>query len=271
MLRRSEHSLFAEQTALKPGLLQGLDPRVKIIGLVALIIDVTLSRNLFTIVLAFAVGIGLAIASRAPIAAVAKRGWLPALLFTGVIAIPVIFVTPGETITRIPLLNLGVTQQGVTSALYLISRVEATATLSILLVLCTRWTHILKGLRVLYVPVVFVVILGMTYRYIFVMLESARNMLIARRSRFVGKMDGRESRRFAAGNIGVLLAKSLQLNTDVYLAMQSRGFRGEVYVIDDFLMKRRDWLALSLFTFTAAVVFWLGRQDSLLSLLRWQS
>lgn len=270
LLARSEHSLFAEELALKPGLLQGLDPRVKLIGLFGLIVDITFARNLFTILLVFAIGIGLAVLSRVPIAALAKRAWIPALLFTGVIAIPVIFITPGEAVGRVPFLNLEVSQRGVASALYLISRVEVTATLSLLLVFCTRWTHILKALRVLFVPVVFVVILGMTYRYIFVILEMARNMLLARRSRLMGKMNGRQARQLAVGNIGVLLAKSFQLNTDVYMAMQSRGFRGEVYIIDDFVMKGSDWLALSLFALSAAAVYWLGRMDSFQSFLNWQ-
>jgi energy-coupling factor transporter transmembrane protein EcfT len=117
------------------------------------------------------------------------------------------------------------------------------------------------------VPVVFVVILGMTYRYIFVMLETARNMFEARQSRLVGSLGGAESRRLAAGSVGVLLSKSFYLHSEVYLAMQSRGFRGEVYTLDDFLMRRRDWLALGVFLLIAGFAFWFGRQDSLESLL----
>ena len=197
----------------------------------------------------------------------ATRAWLSAIAFTGTIALPVIFITPGNALLHIPFLNWTITEQGVTSALYLIMRVETTVTLSLLLVLSTLWTHVLKGLRVLRVPIVFVVILGMTYRYIFVMLETARNMFEARQSRLVGALDASESRRIAAASIGVLLTKSFYLNSEVYLAMQSRGFRGEVYTLDEFTMKRRDWLALAAFLLTAIFAFWLGRQDSLESLL----
>ena len=180
---------------------------------------------------------------------------------------PVLFITPGEAVLRLPLLGWTITAQGLTSAGYLISRVETTVTLSLLLILCTLWTHVLKGLRVLRVPVVFVVILGMTYRYIFVMLETAQNMFEARQARLIGKLDGSESRRIAAGSIGVLLTKSFQLNSEIYLAMQSRGFRGEVYSLDDFKMNRNDWLALFGFLLIAVMAFWLGRQNSLESLL----
>ncbi len=270
LVRKTERALFAEELARKNGFLQGLDPRVKIVGLLALILAVTLSRNFFTIIFIFALAVALAITSCVPIRTLAARAWLSAIVFTGTIALPVIFITPGNAVWQVPFLNWTITEQGMTSALYLIMRVETTVTLSLLLVLCTLWTHVLKGLRVLRVPIVFVVILGMTYRYIFVMLETARNMFEARQSRLVGALDGRESRRLAAASIGVLLTKSYHLNSEVYLAMQSRGFRGEVYTLDEFAMKRRDWLALAAFSLTAIFAFWLGRQDSLASLLNLQ-
>ena len=267
LIRKTERALFAEELARKEGFLQKLDPRVKIIGLLALILDATLARNFFTIIFIFAIAVLLAIVSHVPLRTLAVRTWLSVLTFTGTIALPVIFITPGDALFRLPLLGWTITAQGVTSALYLLLRVETTVTLSLLLVLCTLWTHVLKGLRVLGVPVVFVVILGMTYRYIFVMLETARNMFEARQSRLIGSLDARESRRIAAASIGVLLTKSFYLNTEVFMAMQSRGFRGEVYTLDDFRMRRNDWVALIGFLLVAAFAFWLGRQDSLKTFL----
>ena len=267
LVRKTERAIFAEELAQADGFLQKLDSRVKIVGLLALILDATLARNFFTIFFIFAIAILLAILSRVPIRTLATRAWLGALTFTGLIALPVIFITPGEALFRVPFLSWTLTAQGLTTAFYLISRVETTVTLSLLLVLSTLWARVLKALRVLRVPVVFVVILGMTYRYIFVMLETAQNMFEARKSRLVGSLDGSESRRIAAASVGVLLSKSFHLNAEVYLAMQSRGFRGEIYTLDDFSMQRRDWLALGGFSLVAVFAFWLGRQDSLASVL----
>ena len=267
LVSNTEHALFAEEIAQADGLLQKLDPRVKIVGLLALILAATLARNIFTILFIFAVAVSLAVLSRVPIRILATRAWLGALFFTGMIALPAIFLTTGDALFRLPLLGWTITAQGMTTAAYLIFRVETTVTLSLLLVLCTLWTHVLKALRVLRVPVVFVVILGMTYRYIFVMLETARNMFEARQSRLVGTLGASESRRIAAASVGVLLSKSFYLNSEVYLAMQSRGFRGEVYTLDEFQMRRRDWIALASFLSIAVFAFWLGRQDSLAALL----
>jgi len=119
------------------------------------------------------------------------------------------------------------------------------------------------------VPVVFIVILGMNYRYIFLMIQSARDMFESRQSRMVGRLDGHERRRLAAASVGVLLTKSFYLSSEVYLAMQSRGFRGEVETLDDFKMRGSDWLALILFLSLAVFAFWLGRQsfaDSLITI-----
>src|SRR4029078_7212211 len=128
-----------------------------------------------------------------------------------------------------------------------------------LLILCTPWAQVLKALRVLRVPVVFVVILGMTYRYIFLMLQTAQDMFESRQSRMVGTLDGAERRRLAGASVGVLLSKSIQLSRDVYIAMLSRGYRGEVYTLDDFQMRGRDWVALAVLLGIAVLASWLGR------------
>lgn len=259
--QRMERVFYAEELARERGLLQSLDPRVKVVGLMLLLIDAALARNLLTIAMIFCVGVALALLSRVPIRTLAGRAWLGALLFTGMIALPAIFITPGRIVYRLPLLNWTVTAQGLQSASYLLARVLTAITLSLLLVLCTRWTHVLKALRVLGVPSVFIVILGMTYRYIFLMLQTAHDMFESRRSRLIGVLDGRERRRLAAASVGVLLTKSFHLSGEVYLAMLSRGFRGEVDTLYDFKMRRRDWLALIIFVSLALVMFRLGRAD----------
>jgi cobalt/nickel transport system permease protein len=258
--RRLDRALFAEELAGADGLLQKLDPRVKIVSLLVLLIVVTAARNLPTIVIVFTIAFLLALLSRIPVRTLALRVWLGAFVFSGLIALPAIFVTRGRSLFLLPLLGWPISAPGLSSALYLIARVETTVTLSMLLVLTTRWTKVLKALRVLRVPVVLVVILGMTHRYIFLLLQSARDMFESRESRTVGTLDGRQRRQLAAATSGVLLSKTLLLSTDVYAAMQSRGFRGEVYTLDDFKMRTRDWLALVIFLTAAIILFWFGRQ-----------
>jgi len=107
--------------------------------------------------------------------------------------------------------------------------------------------------------VVFVVTLGMTYRYILLLLQTAHDIFESRRSRIVGKLEAAEGRRVAASSAGVLMSKSLQLSGDVYSAMLSRGFRGEVYVLDDFRTSTIDWIMLAAFVLLASGGFYFGR------------
>jgi energy-coupling factor transporter transmembrane protein EcfT len=146
-----------------------------------------------------------------------------------------------------------------TTASYLLLRVETAATLALLLVFTTPWIHVLKALRVFRVPVVFVAILGMASRYILLLLETAHEMFQSRKSRSVGALQGAGRRRMAVASAGVLLSRTFQLSGEVYLAMQARGFRGEVHLLDDFAMKRLDWLALAGFAALAAAAVWAGR------------
>lgn len=254
-----ERSLYSEELSRRRGLLQRLDPRVKLLGLLLLIVAAAASRSLLVILAVYALGVALALASRVSLRTLSQRVWLGALVFTGVIALPALFLTPGQAVWRAPGLGWVVTVQGLRTAAFLLTRVITSATLALTLILTTPWAHVLKALRVLRVPTLFVVILGMTYRYIFLLLQTARDMFESRQSRAVGTLDGPERRRVAAASVGVLLSKSLQLSNDVYLAMQSRGFRGEVYTLDDFRMAARDWLALLGFVALAGLAFWLGR------------
>lgn len=252
-------ALESEELAKADGLLQRLDPRVKLVGLMALIVAAAVSRSLLVIAGIFAIALVLARLSHVPFRTLAARIWIGVLAFTGVIALPAIFITPGEIIYRLPLVGGHVTAQGVRSALYLIGRAETAATVSLLLVLCTPWAHVPKAMRTLRLPVVVVVVLGMTYRYIFLLLETAREMFESRRSRSVGALDGRERRRLASATAGVLMGKTLQLSDDVYIAMRSRGYTGEVYVLAESRMRSRDYVALAVMVLLSAAALWLGR------------
>jgi cobalt/nickel transport system permease protein len=116
----------------------------------------------------------------------------------------------------------------------------------------------MKAMRVVGVPTTVVVILGMTYRYIFLMLQSASDMFEARQSRVIGKLSDTDARRLASATVGVLLSKSFQLSNDVYMAMQSRGFRGEVYTLDEFRLGKNDAIAIPLIIITITSGIWYG-------------
>jgi cobalt/nickel transport system permease protein len=258
-----EQTLAAESTAHGRGALQSLDPRVKLVGLLALVASAALSRKLAVMAALFALGIVLAVASRLSVRSLAKRVWLVAFGFTFMIAAPALFLTPGEALWRLPLLSPGasltITAQGARSALLLIARVETAVTLSTLLVLTTPWMHLLKALRTLLVPVEVILLLAMTHRYVVLLAETSNQMFESRQSRMVGRLSGREQRRLMVNTGGVLLSKSLETGDQVFLAMQARGFRGEVRLLHDFRLRGWDYLAICGFAVAAGAAVVAGR------------
>lgn len=248
-----DHAASADEIARNGGWLQGLDPRAKIIGFAALIVAAVSVRHLPVVLGLLALATASAGSSRIPLRLLATQVWGGVLVFTGLIALPAIFLTPGRVVGGLPVLHWPITAQGLQTAGMLVARAETTATLALTLVLSTRWAHVLKALRVLRTPSVVVVILGMTHRYIYLLLHLAADFFVARRSRLVGTLDARQRRQIAGGAAGVLLGRSLQLSGEVFQAMQSRGFRGESYTLDPFRWRRRDTAALAGFVTAAAV------------------
>jgi cobalt/nickel transport system permease protein len=259
LLHAMERAVEAEAGAAIPGWMQRLDPRVKLAGLMALVAAVVLSHRADVIAALLGAGIAMAVLSRVPMSALMSGVSLAAVGFAFALAVPAVFLTPGRPVATAPLVGWPVTAQGLTSAGYLVLRVAAASTFGLLLIFTTRWPHVLKALRAFHVPAVFVAVLAMTSRYILLLLESAHDLFVARRSRTVGRLPAAERRRAVTRSAGVLLGKSLHLSDEVFLAMQARGFRGEVRIVDDFVMTKRDWFALAAFTAAAALAAWVGR------------
>jgi len=259
LVEAMQHTLFAEDMAAAPGLLQRVDPRVKLIGIGALIVAAIAVRRLPALVSIFLVAVLLAVLSHIPVRILATRVWIAVAAFTGAIALPAVFFTPGQIVYRLPLLDWPVTQQGLKAAAFLILRAETAATLSVLLILTTLWTHLLAALRSVRLPAVLVVILGITYRYMFLFLQTARDMFESRESRLVGVLAPSDRRRLAAASAGVLLGKSLHLSGEVHTAMQARGFRGQIRLLQEREMGWNNWLRAAGFVAVAAIAVWLGR------------
>lgn len=256
LIEAESHSLNAETTAALPGFLQGLDPRVKVVALLALIVGAVAAHRLSALAILFAVAIGLAVASRIRIARLCRQVWIGVLLFSGLIVLPALFIVPGDTIARLPLVDWPISLQGVRSAVFVVGRAETAATLALLLVLTTPWPHILKALASLGMPAAIVAILGMAYRYIFVLMQSALQMIEARKSRVMAPADARERRRMLLTAIGMLLAKTLALGTDVHSAMIARGYRGEIRLLHEFRTKPTDWLFLAAALAVPTLLLW---------------
>lgn len=253
-----EQSIFAEKIARQKGLLQALDPRLKVIAMLMLLFAVSLSHQLAVIAALYVCALILAAVSAVPLGFFIKRVWILIPFFTGIVALPALFITPGPTLLSLPL-GIVITRTGAMTALFLLLRVGTSVSFAVLFVLSTPWNNVLKAMGILRVPDVIVLVLGMTYRYIHLLLHIANDMFLSRKSRILRRMSGAEERRLLAATSGTLLGKSLQLSSEVYLAMESRGYRGYPRTMDRFRMHWFDWAAALVVICVTAAAIWLGR------------
>jgi cobalt/nickel transport system permease protein len=237
---RLEQSLVAEEISRRTGLLQSLDVRVKMVTILVFILAASLTHNFISLAALYFLGLVLAIVSAIPAGYFIGRVWLALPFLTGIIALPALFLTPGPPLALLPF-GLIVTRSGALAVLFLLLRVSTSISLSLLLILTTPWSGLLRALTVLRIPDVLVLVLGMTYRYIYVLLRITNDMFLSRQSRTVGRLTPRQERSTEGAIAGTLLAYSLDMSGEVYLAMQSRGFTGFSHILKPGQIKARDY------------------------------
>jgi cobalt/nickel transport system permease protein len=263
-----DKAFAAEAMSTRRGLLQRVDPRVKLIALVGLVAVSVWVDHLAALAALVALAIALVALSRIELRRFAVRAWLFVPLFTVVIALPAVtsWVTPGHAVLTLwthrpftvgPLhlpAVLAITAPGIASAVRLVLRVAAAVSFSVLLALTTPWNELMRSLRVVRVPRLFVFVLTMVYRYVFVLLRQVQDMVAARLSRAVGRVSAREDQRFVGAATGSQFGRSQQMSEDIYLAMVSRGFRGEVRTLERWRLARVDLVFGSAVTVAVAAV-----------------
>ena len=256
-----EQAVFTEEHARKDGWLQRLDPRVKLAMFLVTVLAASLSNSFLALVAFYLLLLLVARASQVPFDFFVKRVWLGIPLFAGIVIIPSIFFTTGNRLFDLVLgpIHFGPSPTSLIRGAIFTTRVGVSVSLAVLLVLTTSWADLLKSLQTFRVPQVFILLLSMTYRYIFLFLHTANGMFEARKSRTVGRTSGDEQRGWISGSITSLMSRSFKMSNDVYAAMSARGFTGEVRTYTAYQMTTPDWFALAGAVIAAVGIFMLGR------------
>lgn len=252
-----------DEIASRNGFLQKRDPRLKCLSIFLLLISVLSTRSIAVLCSFYILTIVLSCISAIQIGTFLKRTLFFIPLFSLFIVIPAIFsvVTSGEPVTAFNLggFTLAITRQGIDSATIFFLRVLASVSLSIVLVLTTRHHVLLKVLRSFKVPQIFVMTMGMTYRYIYLLLDIAQNTFVAIKSRVGFVQSTRSGQKIVGANMSGLWLKSYRLQTQVYSAMLSRGYTGEPRILNDFKADFVDILIVILAGALLAGTLWLNQ------------
>jgi cobalt/nickel transport system permease protein len=238
--------------------LQSLDPRFKLVSILMLVFSLSLTRDIRVLLAVYLLELALSYASRIELLFFIKRVWLFIPVFTGVIALPLIFniFLPGDPLFVVarfgenahlgplPLpASIYVTRQGVSLAAVFTLRVAASVSAVVLLFLSTPQQLLFKSLRSVGVPKLYVLTLEMAYRYIFLLTDLIKDIYLAKRARTIRPGSTREEQRWVGGRIGYILMRSINTSEKVHMAMLSRGFDGEVRILQRFQAGRRDYAA----------------------------
>ena len=246
------------ETACKDGLMQRLDARVKVLFLAVFIVVVSLKKEIAPQLLILALTFSLAVASRVDLAGYLRRIFFLSFFFGFLVALPSALNVVNKGTVVLPLFSLGrahdfyvyhvpkdvgVTREGLRGVLMLTMRVMNSVSLSMLLLYTTPFTEAVRALKALRAPDVFLMVVALSYKYIFVFARTVEDMHLAKKSRQMGAVEGADARRWVAGRMAFIFKKTQLECEEIFKAMLSRGFTGEVRLYGAGRLRVKDWAA----------------------------
>ena len=215
-----------EELAARRGLLQRLDPRVKLATLVLFAVVASLVHSIWTLLGLVVVTVVLAAASRVPVLSFIRKVWLSAALLAFLVAAPsaLSWFTPGRSSSRSDPSRSP--QPGLLGVATLVTRVAAAAGFALLIIWTMRWADLLRALTALHFPQVVVATLAMTQRQILTLLRTVEQIHLARESRTLALGTARQNRDWVTERMAFVVRKSMKTADDVYDAMLARGYTG---------------------------------------------
>jgi cobalt/nickel transport system permease protein len=245
VIKYINEAVFAEKYAKNNGLLQSLEPRIKLITIILFIVITVLTKHLEVILVLYLLSIVFCYLSNIPLNHYLKRVWLFVPIFTGIIALPIIFITPGNPIyilSNSP--YIAITDNGLHYAITFTLRVATAVSYAVLLTITTTWNDITKALNKLGVPDMVITIMTIAYRYIFLLMNTLLDSMYSRKSRLCKSMGMKESWIEAGKNMGALFIKTYRMGEDLYYAMLSRGYLNEPKTYTNITISTKDYLFL---------------------------
>jgi len=257
------------EIASKKGFFQNIDARIKVLFLLFYVIIVSLKKDILPEVSIGAFVFILAIISRLNIFNLYKRVIFFGFIFGFLIALPSAFnvITRGEII--FPILHLsrpysfwfyripkeiGFTREGMFGVMILTSRVMNSLALSFFVLHTTPFSEIIRALKVLKVPDGFLMIVTLSYKYMFIFAKTVEDMHLAKKSRMAGQVNNAEARRWIAGRIACIFKKTMQRCEEIFKAMIGRGFSDNIKIYGVRKLNARDWVT-GVILFLAGVLF----------------
>lgn len=175
------------------------------------------------------------------------NGGIPFILFLKLLLVPMSFLVIGVLTIGInvsdnqaaflyfvPVLetNIGVSQGGIQNAVRLFFKALGSVSCLYYLSLSTPIVELLTALRRLKVPKLLVELMGLIYRFIFLLLETAETMFTAQNCR-LGYSSLSSAYRSLAALVSTLFIRAYKRSDELYTALEARGYDGELNVLEE--------------------------------------
>jgi cobalt/nickel transport system permease protein len=233
------HVHFLDPYRHSHSLVHQLDGRVKFVLAVAFILTCSLTpvSAWAVYILLLALILSIEILSTLGVRYVLKR----ALLATPFVlaALPVIFTVEGTKLFSLPLgaWTLTVSVEGLERFISIAFKSWLSVQAAIVLAATTPFPELLQAMRAVGIPRLLVAMFGLTWRYIFVLVDEALRLMRARAARSgVSASDQKMKEgggivwraQVTGGMAGSLFLRGIERSDRIYTAMLSRGYDGEV-------------------------------------------
>jgi cobalt/nickel transport system permease protein len=243
-------TLTLDQLPTADSPLARLDPRWKLAALTPAALLVAVLNSLSTAVLAFTGAVLLAGLSRLPVKWYLSRlGALALFLALFVVLLPFLLHGGGPSWE---LCSVRVCWYGLRVALVLCLKALAVVTLVLVLLATAPLGATLKAAHALHVPGLFVQLVMLTYRYLFVLAGELARLRVALRVRGYRNRANRHSYRTVGHVAGTLLVRGYERAERVGQALRCRGFDGQFRSLAEFRTGAADWLFFSIVVGSAA-------------------
>ena len=157
-----------------------------------------------------------------------------AFLSAGTVAMALSFTGADLLIGEVPLLHLpvGLSRAGLSQAGQTLARALGAVSCLGFLALTTPMTELIGLLRKVRVPVLFLELMALAYRHLFLLLEALRQIRIAQAAR-LGYATHGNAWRALSGLGGSLLVRTMVRSRQLHLALMARGYEDEIRCLEE--------------------------------------
>ena len=241
-----------EEPSPKDSIIARLDPRIKIVTVFFFSIAVAVLNRIPVLLCALMLAFLIVLTAKVSIKELIKR-LTPVNMLVGFLWLFLPFTFAGKPIFYIG--SLPVTHEGVLYATRISIRSNAIMFMMIVLVVTTSIFTLGHAMHALKIPKKIVHLFFFTYRYIHVMQREYIRLVNSMKIRGFRAKTNLHTYKTFAYMIGMILIRSFDRAQRVHNAMLCRGFKGNLYSLKTFSIKKRDMASLVL---ALAVIIMLG-------------